>query len=121
MKQKPKTLGELVMEAREELSRRHPACFGAKGTEKKPLAVGVKQAAIVRNPDLPPRMIAFAINNYVRGKKYQTFCTEGAIRVDLDGNPASVVTAEQAKYHARTLEYLEQRWAERDAKKVKAA
>lgn len=68
-----------------------------------PLKVGIDQDLVefgVKNkiPELSHRRIKKTLKFYTRGADYIKSCTEGAIRVDLDGNQAGVITAKDAQF-----------------------
>ncbi len=68
-----------------------------------PLKVGIDQDLVdfgVKNqiPELSHRRIKKTLKFYTRGADYIKSCTEGAFRVDLDGNQAGVITAEDAQF-----------------------
>ena len=68
-----------------------------------PLKVGIGQDLVdfgVKNniPELSHRRIKKVLRFYTRCPDYIKSCSEGAIRVDLDGNPAGTITAEDAQF-----------------------
>lgn len=80
-----------------------PACF-KEPKEVKPLKVGIKQD-LVKNlgarDDIVINDKACMVNSlayYVNSVAYHKCITEGAMRIDLDGNPAGAVTTEEATY-----------------------
>ena len=81
---------------REELHRRFPLCFAAKGAEKRPLKLCINQDIAQRAPDLDPDLVYAAIGDYQRGRTYLRNLVLGALRVGLDGLCAGSVTRSQA-------------------------
>lgn len=90
-----------------------PNCFYGM-SQVKPLQKGIKQDLVKRLSTLPAIVIedkacmVKSLAYYVNTASYHKSMIEGAIRVDLDGNEAGIVTAEEAKYaidrhQARTL------------------
>ena len=85
------------------LAAHFPACFVPKGAPtKQPLKIGIYRDIRARLPELAARRLTAALNDYTKGAKYWTALVEGAVRIDLDGNPAGEVSADEAA-HARTL------------------
>ncbi|MGE3279940.1 MAG: ProQ/FINO family protein [Alphaproteobacteria bacterium] len=96
----------IAREVRARLVERFPAAFQPKGAPKIPLALGVYAEIRTRCPDISARRIAIALHDYTSGWKYLTALVDGAIRVDLDGNPASAVSAEHAAEAQRRVEKI---------------
>ena len=64
-----------------------------------PLKVGIHADLLTRHPDLDPDTLRRALKRYCERRAYQVaLAREGACRVDLDGNPAGEVLADQRKY-----------------------
>jgi ProP effector len=78
------------------LAERFPLAFRAHGSPKVPLKLKIDRDVIAACPDLTGKEINAAIADYCWGPRYWAASIEGATRVDLNGNPAGVVTAEQA-------------------------
>lgn len=92
-----------VLANRELLAERFPLCFAPKEVaEKRPLKIGIYHDIRARLPELSGRRVTAALHDYTTGPKYWTALVAGAVRIDLDGNPAGVVSADEAD-HARTL------------------
>ena len=74
------------------------------GTEVKPLKKGIKQDLIKQLSMLgnivteDKACMVKSMAYYVNTGAYHKSVVEGAVRIDLEGNPAGVVTAEEAKY-----------------------
>jgi ProP effector len=79
-----------------------PSSFRVKPGERVPLKVGIGRdlAAAVAGA-ITDEEISVAMRVYVGNKRYLKALREGAVRIDLDGKPAGVVTAKEAAY-ART-------------------
>ncbi|MBK8185736.1 MAG: hypothetical protein IPK63_23705 [Candidatus Competibacteraceae bacterium] len=57
-----------------------------------------------QHPDLDPATLRRALKRYCERRRYQlALASEGACRVDLAGNPAGEVTAEQQKVAQRKV------------------
>lgn len=89
-----------------ELLRAHyPFCF-KEVKETKPLKIGIKQDLVKHlstREDIVLGDKACMVNSlsyYVSSAVYHKNVVEGAVRIDLDGNPAGVVSAEEAQYSA---------------------
>lgn len=72
--------------------------------EVKPLKKGIKQDLVKRLSTMETIVtedkacMVKSLSYYVNTAAYHKNMTEGIMRVDLDGNPAEAVTAEEAKY-----------------------
>ncbi|MDE2426286.1 MAG: ProQ/FinO family protein [Elusimicrobia bacterium] len=80
-----------------------PACFKARGEPKRLLKIGISKDIKARYPEMSNRAIASAVGDYVRGPTYLRNFVEGAVRIDLDGNEAGLVTAEQVAFASAKL------------------
>lgn len=112
-----------IREDRITLARSFPTIFTAPRSkaQKRPLKIGIFQDLLARgvtdadgNP-LPKTRIRRALEDYIRGYRYQKACAAGGTRIDLDGNPAGTVTQEQQKGHAGRAEKIRQVMAQRKA------
>lgn len=80
-----------------------PACF--KGmSDTKPLKKGIKEDLVKRLSTMEnivtedKACMVKSLSYYVNTAAYHKSMLDGAVRIDLDGNPDGVVTAEEAKY-----------------------
>lgn len=93
---------KLAEETRAVLAERFPDCFARKGAPtKKPLKLGMYHDLRTAAPDIKPQALQLALYDYTSGPKYLDAHTAGATRVDLNGEPAGVVTEEQADSMSR--------------------
>jgi ProP effector len=61
----------------------------------KPLKRGIgKDIAAALGRSFPNRALRFALSTWCRSRRYRQAHVEGAVRVDLEGAPAGIVTAE---------------------------
>lgn len=77
-----------------------PNCFKS-GEEKLPLKIGIHLQVHFHYRDdtrFEPQLIQQGLNSYAMTPKYLSKIIEGAPRVDINGNPAGQVTAEEALY-----------------------
>lgn len=101
-KQKPQWL-EQAQYGVELLKAHFPACF-KELKEIKPLKIGIKQDLVkhlstVENIVIGDKAcMVGSLSYYVNSPSYHRVVVEGATRVDLNGQPAGTVTAEEAKY-----------------------
>ncbi len=101
-KQKPAWL-EHAQYGVEMLKAHFPACF-KELKEIKPLKIGIKQdlvKALSTREDIVIGDKACMVNSlayYVNSVAYHKSMTAGSTRIDLNGNPSGVVTAEEAQY-----------------------
>ncbi|WP_189521110.1 ProQ/FinO family protein [Mesorhizobium sp. M1B.F.Ca.ET.045.04.1.1] len=103
------TYREHINPARERLAKLFPSAFSRKGEPaKRPLKIGIDKDVLAAVKDIPRRVIKLAISDYCTGPKYAKAMVEGAVRIDLDGNPAGVVSAHSEAYaRAREATRLE--------------
>jgi sRNA-binding protein len=78
------------------LAERFPKCFAAKGQAKRPLKIGIHADIRKAAPDISIKELNRGLFDYTAGPRYLEAMTGGAVRVDLDGNDAGTVTAEEA-------------------------
>ncbi len=87
------------------LSERYPALFNR--NQPVPLAIGIHKPLVeaAREGQLPVSVAAIraAMGRWTGSWPYLAIMTEGAVRIDLDGNPAGTVDAEQAEAAKQTL------------------
>ncbi len=69
----------------------------------KPLAIGIHKQLLERKPDLDKNKVRVALHGHTASTRYLKALTEGAPRLDLDGQPAGEVTAEQQDVAVKTL------------------
>jgi ProP effector len=96
------------------LRQKFPRAFARLNARiRRPLKIGIHldmQAAI---PDLDPVGLSRALRLYVSDLRYHRACTEGAVRIDLDGNACGTVSAAEAENSKRSLQVIEARLARR--------
>ena len=101
-KPKPKWL-DYVQYGVELLRAYFPVTFKP-SNEMQPLKKGIKQDLVLRLSTLEnivtedKACMVKSLAYYVNTSAYYKSVFEGAVRIDLDGNPAGVVSAEEAKY-----------------------
>lgn len=101
-KPKPKWL-DYVQYGVELLKVYYPSCFKS-ANEVKPLKKGIKQDLVKCLSTIDTIVIddkacmVKSLAYYVNTAAYYKSVVQGAIRVDLNGNPSGVVMAEEAKY-----------------------
>lgn len=80
-----------------------PECFKSMA-EVKPLKIGIKEDLLKRLSTIEnivtedKACMVKSLSYYVNTQSYHKSVSAGAMRVDLDGQPAGIVTAEEAKY-----------------------
>lgn len=87
------------------LQKLFPKAFPKNPSPKVPLKIGIHEDLLVRSTTikLTEAELRDAIKTWCRGMRYWASITEGAPRLDLDGNPAGTVTEIEAS-QARALE-----------------
>jgi sRNA-binding protein len=98
-----------------ELLVAYPAAFTLDPTLVRPLKLAIKddiyaQSAISR------RRITAALRSYCNSVHYLRASTEGAVRIDLTGEPAGTVTANEARHATERLAVLAKVAAKRAGK-----
>ncbi|WP_052710274.1 ProQ/FINO family protein [Azospirillum thiophilum] len=86
-----------------------PACFNPPKSKapKRPLKIGITADIVARGvtgedgQPLSRKRIERAVRDYCLGTKYDAALIPGAIRIDLDGNPAGSVSASHAASRRR--------------------
>jgi ProP effector len=73
---------------------------GAFSSPPRPLRIGVRDDLLARASAISPGELREALARWTSALAYQRALVEGAVRVDLDGEPAGAVTAGEAA-HAR--------------------
>jgi sRNA-binding protein len=103
-KQKPVWL-EHAQYGVELLKAYYPNCFKDM-KDIQPLKIGIKQDLVkilsTREDSVvsDKAVMVSSLSYYVNAASYHKNMVAGAMRIDLDGNPAALVTAEEAKYSA---------------------
>lgn len=84
------------------LAERFSHCFSVSHANRRALKIGIRA-------DLAPLVpfgedeLRAALRYYTRSDGYLRACTEGDVRVDLDGNAAGTVTAKEAAWAQKVL------------------
>jgi ProP effector len=92
-----------ITATRRALLNRWPNCFKGYTRPKLPLKVGIDKDILAADPELDTEIVKLVLRIYVSHETYREVMIEGAGRVDLDGNPAGVVTNSQAKWSVMKL------------------
>lgn len=103
------------------LAEKFPLCFVLEG-EAKPLKIGLFQdlaEALQDDERVSKTQLRQALRQYTSNWRYLYGCREGAVRVDLQGNPAGVLDAEHVAHAAQQLAEAKARFAEK--RKAEAA
>jgi ProP effector len=79
----------------------------------KPLAIGIHKQLMERMPDLGKSKVRVALHGHTASTRYLKALTEGAPRLDLDGQPTGEVTVEQQTMAVQTLRDRLKKAAER--------
>ena len=81
------------------LCERFPRTFARNPAERPPLKRGIDRDLVARLDGLSSRTaLKRVLGGYTACSEYRAKLIEGAARIDLDGNPAGVVTAREAAY-----------------------
>jgi ProP effector len=87
------------------LAKRFPAAFAL--SNRKPLKLGIRDDLLARG--VAPEVASAGLRLYCWNGRYFKAVKAGAPRIDLDGNPAGVVTADEAEHAARKLVEMDAR------------
>lgn len=80
----------------EMLARRWPKCFSVYQGRRRPLKIGIYNDLLTALGDgISPQVLSLALRVYTVNHCYRGQLKLGAVRVDLNGDPAGVVTADQ--------------------------
>ena len=108
------------------LAEKFPRCFSIEG-EAKPLKIGLFQdlsEALKDDERVSKTQLRQALRQYTSNWRYLHGCRAGAVRVDLNGNPAGELEQEHAEHAVKQLAeakaaVAQKRTAERPARKPK--
>jgi ProP effector len=79
------------------LAETWPACFSVYEGRRKPLKLGIHQDVLAAlEGAITPKELKNALRHYTGNRCYLRRSIAGAARIDLDGNPAGTITAEEA-------------------------
>jgi sRNA-binding protein len=84
-------------EAGKLIRAKFPLCFT---TPKRPLKIGISDDLRAQLPDMKFGLIKHVVNYYTDEYEYQACLTDGAERLDLEGNAVGRVTLQEARYAA---------------------
>lgn len=93
-----------VEQAQALLRERYPALFVA--ADPQPLKIGIHRVLLERHPELDLSGLKRALTLHTGRFSYQKLLKAGAVRFDLDGQPAGEVTEEQAEIARQRLAEL---------------
>jgi hypothetical protein len=80
------------------LAGRWPLCFFVYEARRRPLKIGIRDEILsALNGAVTPKELGGALRHYTGNRRYLRHSIAGAARIDLDGNPCGVVTAEGAR------------------------
>jgi ProP effector len=85
------------------LAQMFPRTFFVVGAARRPLKVGISRDLMAAGTGLSRARVRHALHHYTRSIGYLTAMTVGAARVDLNGEPAGSVTADEAAHAAERL------------------
>jgi sRNA-binding protein len=88
------------------------AFYRLSARERRPLKVGVHHDIAAAAPELGEGEVARALRFYVGDLRYHRACVDCAVRVGLDGEPAGIVTPDQAANSARSIKGIEAKIAQ---------
>lgn len=108
-----RTIGAAV---RPRLVAMFPFCFAASGEPKRPIKIGIRQDIMARTDAFTSLELYCGLGHYTNKPSYLRAMIEGADRIDIDGNPAGVVSAADEEHAKAGLRRFE-RWAAKDRKR----
>ena len=113
---------EVISQIRTAMVMQFPNCFSAKGQPKKPLKIRIDRDIFedgrAAYPELSRKLISAFLRDYTGGQNYHRCMVEGAERVGLFGAPCGVVSAADAAFHAKQLDWTNARKPKPDAEHI---
>jgi ProP effector len=85
-----------------ELVLAFPAAFTGDTASVRPLKLGIKEDLYAKC-DMSHRRITAALRSYCNSVDYLMATAQGAVRIDLDGRPAGIVTEAEAEHAMEAL------------------
>jgi ProP effector len=101
------------------LADQHPKCFSTYERRRRPLKVKI-HIDILGASGIEPKVLSAALSFYCLNFHYLAACSEGAARIDLNGEVCGVVTAEEAACAKERLEQQHARYRRQQEAKAKA-
>lgn len=104
------------------VAEKFPLCFSLSG-EAKPLKVKILDdlaEALKDDPKVSKTQLRHFLRAYTTNWRYLHACREGAVRVDLEGNPCGVLEEEHVNFAAQQLAESKEAFQKRQAEKRKA-
>jgi sRNA-binding protein len=96
------------------LAERFPACFSIYEARCRPLAIGIHQhIRLALAGEISPAELSLALRRYTGSVGYLRGMRRCAPRIDIDGQTAGVVTAEEAQHAKDRLAAMKQKRVER--------
>lgn len=80
-----------------------PLTFAPRGRACHPLKIGIHDDLVALLPEVSPKSVSLFLRLYTVQRRYQLAIKEGAQRLDLSGQPAGVVTTEEAAHALQRL------------------
>jgi ProP effector len=93
---KPSERKLAIQRMRRFLAETFPACFMSAGAAKFPLRIGIYHDVLAQRPDLDCQQLHNALGDYTSEVEYLMAMTENAVRIDLNGRPAGLVSLDHA-------------------------
>jgi len=103
------------------LAAAFPNAFSLHEGRRRPLKIGIHHDLLVLGGAERSRELSAALRSYTLNRAYLRAMRPGAVRVDLDGNPAGRVTNEDAARARETLAAIEAKRQAREAAKKASA
>jgi ProP effector len=98
-----------------------PKCFAVFQGRRSPLKVGIRDDVLAAlNGAITAKEAGFALKIYTSNADYLKACKEGAPRIDLKGEVAGHVTADEASNARQRLAQMRPKRARRQAAAIKA-
>jgi ProP effector len=107
-----------ITKTREELVRRFPLCFMSKKQKKVPLKIGIYEDILARWPEISPKRIHRALQDYTTGWTYLSAMQFGADRIDLDGCVCGQVDEKSVIVSMKKIEALNNQYLKRARRRL---
>jgi ProP effector len=103
------------------LAQVFPRAFFTYGGKRKPLKLGIHKDILALKLGIAQRALSRALRAYCGNLGYLRASVTGAARIDLQGEPAGVVTADEAEHaRQRLVAYLQEKVRKKEVKQQQA-
>ena len=81
------------------LAERFPDCISVDEADRRPLKIGIFEEILAKVEELiSPEDLKAALRKYAKGESYLNRMKVGVARIDLDGQPSSIIDEHEAEF-----------------------